>query len=334
MSNPARRHHLVSGEEVLIPAVCWPTSLWPIVQMGLKPVFVDVDPKTLNMDPRDLRRRISESSRAILCVHILGNAAPMGSIMETAREYGLLLFEDTCESLGSTSGGKYLGTFGDFGSYSFYYSHHITSGEGGMVVCHTEEDYDLLRCLRSHGWSREATNRKQLEEDHNDIDPRFLFVNLGYNLRPTEIQAAIAASQLRRLPKSNTVRNRNFEAMISALKAHSDWDEQLAFPEPPDGCEPAWFGLPCLIASRFARYKRNYLSFLTGCGIENRPIVSGNFVRQPAVKLAGIDCRAGDYPGADEIHRRGFFIGIHTQPVPEATIERVSDHLITGLRNL
>jgi len=172
--------------------------VWPIVQLGMEPVLVDIDPHTLNVDLEKLKSKITSKTKAMVVVHILGNSAPMTSLLKLCADNDLIVIEDTCESLGSKTNGKFLGTLGDFGTFSFYYSHHITTGEGGMVLCHSQEDYDLLKCLRAHGWSREMSNRKELEELHSDVDPRFLFVNVGYNFRPMEIQAAFGLHQLER----------------------------------------------------------------------------------------------------------------------------------------
>ena len=152
--NPMRKKYLKPGDEVLIPAVCWSTSLWPLVQYNLKPVFVDIDIHTLNMNIEDLKSKITRKTKAIMCVHLLGLSSDMEEISKIAKKNNLILFEDTCESLGSKFKKKNLGTYGDFGTFSFYYSHQITSGEGGMVVCKNNEDYNILKCLRSHGWSR------------------------------------------------------------------------------------------------------------------------------------------------------------------------------------
>jgi len=150
-ANPARKNHLKKGDQVLIPAVCWSTSVWPIIQMGLEPVFVDVDPETLNVNIEDLQKKITPKTKGVMAVHILGNAAPMKEFFDICQKNNLIVIEDTCESLGSRANEKYLGTIGNFGTFSFYYSHHITTGEGGMVTCQTQEDCDLLKCLRAHG---------------------------------------------------------------------------------------------------------------------------------------------------------------------------------------
>lgn len=327
-SNPARTRRLRAGDQVLIPAVCWSTSLWPVVQMGLEPVFVDVSAETLNVDVDDLRRKIGPRTRGLLAVHILGNSAPMAEILELVAAHDLVLIEDTCESLGSRFGERHLGTLGDFGTYSFYYSHHITTGEGGVVVCDSLEDLDLLRCLRAHGWSRELSNREAVEDAHPDIDPRFLFVNAGYNLRPLEVQAAFGHCQLERLASMNHMRNVNRDRIIAALKAHPRWCGQLEFPLASPDARPVWFGFVALLAPRFAAQRRRYLEHLSRSGVENRPVVSGNFTRQPALKLLGIDCDPAAFPGAEEINQRGFFIGLHTEPLKDETTERLVEILL------
>ncbi len=328
-TNPAMEGGLRDGDEVLVPAVCWSTSVWPLVQMRLKPVFVDVDDTTLNVDITSLKSKLTEKTRAIMAVHVLGGAGPMREVLEVVHDNRLLLFEDTCESLGATYGGRKLGTFGTFGCYSFYYSHHITTGEGGMVVCNRPEHYDLLKCLRAHGWSRELSNRAAVEQQYPELDPRFLFVNSGFNLRPLEIQAVFGACQLERLDAMNATRNANRASIIEACRANPRWRSQFSFAVATPDVEPAWFGLPILLEPRLAGCHRDYLTYLTSNGIENRPIISGNFVRQPAVKLLGIDAKPDDYPGAERVNNRGFFIGLHTEPLPDATVTELADIMLS-----
>ena len=146
--NPYRKKRLKYGDSVLVPTVCWSTSLWPIIQSGLKPVFVDVDPGTLNLDLKDLKKKITKKTKALVLVLVLGNSTNMDELMNLLKKNKIILIEDTCESLGSKYKNKYLGTFGDFSSFSFYSSHQISSGEGGMVCCKTAEDYEILKALR------------------------------------------------------------------------------------------------------------------------------------------------------------------------------------------
>jgi len=322
-TNPARGNRQVKkGTECLIPAVCWSTSLWPVIQMGLIPVFVDVDPTTLNIDAADMQRKITSNTSSIVLVHVLGNTANMDDVMSIVKAQNLMMLEDTCETLGGDYKGKILGTFGDFGSYSFYYSHHITTGEGGMVVCNNKEDYDLLKCLRAHGWSRELPNKAALEAKYPKLDHRFLFVNVGYNLRPMEVSGAMGVLQLKRLGDMNRIRNENHDLIQDAIQKDPNYQDQFDWVQlPNDGYKPAWFGFSALVSKRFAHQTTDFLTYLTEKGVENRPIISGNFANQPGLKLWEIDVKPEDYPGAEQIGKRGFFFGIHVVLLTEDQIK-------------
>lgn len=325
-TNPARSKHLVRGDEVLVPAVCWSTTIAPLLQLGLIPVFVDVDPLTLNISIPDLSRKISPKTRALLVVHVLGNGCPFHDLLDIVEANDLILIEDTCESLGAKYGTSFLGTHGDFGTFSFYYSHHITTGEGGMITCRTLEDLDLIRCLRAHGWTRELSRREEIESHYGDIDSRFLFVNAGFSVRPIEVQAAIGLCQIARLGEMNVVRNRNRERLIVTLRRHPDWQEQLSFIEPGEGIEPAWFGFAALLSG--SRSLKEYLEKLSRSGVENRPIISGNFTRQPMLELFGLQEDPKEFPGAEAIHERGFFIGLHSVELDDEILRKLADMLL------
>lgn len=322
-TNPARGPRQVKkGSECLVPAVCWSTSLWPVIQMGLVPVLVDVNPVTLNVDVADMQRKITSRTSAMVLVHVLGNAANMDDVMSIVNAQGIMLLEDTCESLGASYNGKMLGTLGDFGSYSFYYSHHITTGEGGMVTCKTKEDYDLLRCLRAHGWSRELSNKAELQKKYPKCDHRFLFVNVGYNLRPMEVSGAMGILQLKRLKDMNRIRNLNHDTLETAIKKHPGYKGQFDFVEiPSSDYDPAWFGFSALVNKRYKHQHADFLEYLTEKGIENRPVISGNFANQPGLELFDLQIKPEDFPGAEAIGKRGFFFGIH---VIELTNEQVT----------
>jgi len=327
-ANPQRAKRLRPGDEVLVPSVCWSTSVWPILQMGLVPVFVDIELNTLNADLTDMKKRLTPRTRGVMAVHVLGNSTPMGALLDFVRDHDLILIEDTCESLGSRYKDHYLGALGDLGTYSFYYSHHITTGEGGMVVCNDPDDYNLLLCLRSHGWSRPLSNRAALERENPQIDPRFLFVNVGYNLRPLEVQAAFGLCQLGRLNTMNAIRNENKSRLAQVLQAHPRWNGQFIFPSAAPDTTPAWFGLPCLLHEDLQQTHRQYLDYLTAHGVENRPIVSGNFVRQPALRLHGLNYDPLAFPSAEIINRRGFFIGVHTERIEDSILQQVADTML------
>lgn len=308
ISNPLFTESVPQGSEVLIPAICWATSLWPIVQMGLKPVWVDVNPYDFQINLDDMRSKINENTSAVLFVHILGMSTNMDKAMEICAEHSLVVIEDTCESLGSKFNGRALGTFGVFGTYSLYYSHHITTIEGGMVVCKRQEDVDLLKCLRSHGWTRQLSNKDALEKTHSNIDPRFLFVNLGYNLRPMELQGVLGISQLQKLDRYNDTRKKNYVNLRRVLD-EKNTNCILCFVTKRDGLDCAWFSFPIMINSSCKDRLLSYKEFLSSKGVENRPIISGNFNRQPALELFGIKSN-DELFGADYIHECGFYIGI------------------------
>ncbi len=295
---------------------------------GFGAIFVDVDPITMNVDLVGLVLRITPRTRSFLAVHVLGNMCDMDELMKICREHSLVLVEDTCESLGSMHGGKFLGTFGEFGTFSFYFSHHITTGEGGMVVCHTEEDADLLRCLRVHGWTRELSNKYEYHESFPHVDERFMFVNVSYNLRPLEMSGAIGKCQLARLDTMNQLRKDNRARLISTLKGHPNWNNQFRFTEALVKADPACFGFVALLQKNAKSELKFYLEFLTQQGIEHRPIISGNFTQQPSVKSLGISTDPKGYPGAEDIGSRGFFIGAHTYPLQDDHLKYLADTML------
>jgi CDP-6-deoxy-D-xylo-4-hexulose-3-dehydrase len=330
--NPARARRLSAGDYVAVPSVCWSTSIWPLVQLGLRPVLVDSDSGTLNLCIESLRAAMARFPiRAVMMVHILGNTTDMDQLLSIVSDNDMILIEDTCESLGSTHRGRTLGTVGDFGTYSFYFSHHMTTIEGGMVVTNSLEDYDLLKCLRAHGWSREQSNRLQIEAAHPSIDPRFLFINAGYNLRPMEIQAAFGLEQLKRLDMMNDNRKLNFRRLRDAFMASPRWHGQLEFPQPGEHSDPCWFGFPFLVAGETQFNYPKFTELLMHRGVDTRPIVSGNMALQPAVKMFDVDCSLAPFEGAQRIHDRGVFIGIHTEPLPASRIAWLVDAVLASL---
>lgn len=334
LANKLRAKHCNPGDQVLIPAVCWSTSLHPLLQCGLKPVWVDVDPKTLNVTLAELEKKYNPNVKAILAVHVLGNATCMTELLAFAKKHDLMLIEDTCESLGSfyddgSGQQRMLGTAGDFGTYSFYFSHHITSGEGGMVVCQTEDDYNLLRCLRAHGWTRHLTNAAEVDARYPDVDSRFLFINLGYNLRPLEVQAAMLRVQLGKLDKFNACRRDNVMRITNALVKDSRFQGQLELMGASQGTDPAWFGIACVLKESFNAQLGEYLAYLSRCGVENRPIISGNFIRQPVVRDYCPTENPAEYAGAEILHSRGFFLGVHQLPISQEKVQKLVDIMLS-----
>ena len=263
LTNPLAKNKLTNGDEVIIPAVCWSTSLWPLIQNNLKPVFADVELDTFNLDLDKIEEKITKKTKAVMLVHVLGMSTNMDRLKKIIKKHNLILIEDACESLGASYNKKKLGTIGKFGTYSFYYSHQITSGEGGMVVCDDINDYNILKSLRSHGWSRNTTFHKKLSKKFNKLDKRFLFIGPGYNVRPTEIQSAIAFNQFKRLGKFMDLRNQNRDKIIKSLKNHKKWNDQFSFVKVDKKIEPSWFGLPILVNKKFKKVKNLFLENLS-----------------------------------------------------------------------
>ena len=313
--NPLRKNRFKIGDEAIIPALCWSTSLWPLVQAGLKPVFVDIDKSTLNVDVDELIKKITPRTKVIMAIHVLGNSCNIEKIKNICDKKNIILIEDTCESLGSKFKNKHLGTYGDFGTYSFYYSHQITCGEGGAVVCNSFDDYKLLYSLRAHGWARGPNEPKKNDPILKKRDSKFIFINSGFNLRPTDLAAAIASSQLKRLKKFIKIRLNNREKIINKIIKSKKWNYQFSFLKSSNFVTPSWFGLPILVDKRFIKIKKKFLDYLEQLGVENRPIISGNFLNQPCTKLYKLNPKNLKFKNCQEIEDRGFFIGIHTQPI-------------------
>lgn len=326
--NPQRKKKLLPGDEVLIPVVCWSTSLWPIVQNNLKPVFVDIDLKNLNLDLEKLSQSLTSKTKAIMCVHVLGLSADMDFIVNFAKKNNLIIIEDTCESLGSKFNNKLLGSFGTVGTFSFYYSHQITSGEGGMIVCNSKEDYEILYALRAHGWSRCPTNKKKIEKKYPELDSRFIFINSGYNLRPTDIQAAIGLSQFRKKDIFKKNRNYNRELIIKEVRQSGKFKNQIEFLECSKKIDPSWFGLVVLINKQYVKKKFKYLKYLGEKKIETRPVISGNFINQPAIKLYKLNKIKKKYNNAQVVENLGFFIGLHTKIISNNLARYIATHLL------
>ena len=327
--NPLRKNTFKPGDEVLIPALCWPTSLWPLVQAGLKPKFVDVDTKTLNVKVKDILKKITKKTKVILLIHVLGNSTDVDLISNIAKKKKIIVIEDTCESLGTKYKGKSLGTFGDFGTYSFYYSHQISSGEGGMVVCNSFDDYQILLSMRAHGWSRNLKLHKNIDKYYPNLDKRFIFVNSGFNLRPTDIAASIGSSQLDSLSKFIKIRKKNRVKIIKSLKMSPNWDNQYQFLEINKNVNPSFFGFPIIISKKYQGLKKQLLIKLEKLGIESRPIISGNFLNQPAAKLFKFKQKPTDFPNSQSIEDRGFFIGLHAKPINNFKLKLLVNSLLS-----
>ena len=301
---------LKPGDEVLVPAICWSTSLWPIIQSGLKVKFVDIDIETLNISLIDLEKKVSRKTKALMLVHALGNCADMTKLTDICKKNNIILIEDTCEALGSTFKNKPLGTFGELSSFSFYYSHHITSGEGGMVCTKNSKYFEIIKSLRSHGWSRDLTKSKKIANKYKNIDKNWIFINSGFNLRPTDINAAIGIQQLKRIKKILSIRKYNFIKIKNELIKNKKFNKQFSIIENQKHSNIAWFGIPFILNSKDKKYKLSVMDKLNKKGVMTRPIISGNFANQPSIKLYKIKTGT-KLDNADLIDKSAFFLGLH-----------------------
>ncbi len=317
--NPYRKKRLKRGDEILIPSLCWSTSLWPIIQSGLKPKFVDVEKNTLNIDLKDLKSKITKKTKGILIVHVLGNSTNMNELIKIKKKHNLYLIEDTCESLGTKFRNKYLGSFGEFSSFSFYSSHQISSGEGGMICCKNQEDFEILKALRAHGWSRGLKNEQKISRKNKHLDKRFIFYNSGFNLRSTDIAASIGLSQFQDLDKFIKIRKLNREKIIKELNK-SKIRNKIDIIRENDGVKASWFGIP-IVLSRTIN-KKLFIKKVEKNGVETRPIISGNFLNQPSIKKYNLKTNS-KMKNADFINNYGFFIGLPTKPISSVIIKKL-----------
>jgi CDP-6-deoxy-D-xylo-4-hexulose-3-dehydrase len=272
------------GDEVIVPSLSWSTSVWPIIQLGLIPVFVDCSLDTFNIDPLKLEKSISSKTKAILLVHVYGNPCDMDQILKIGKKNNLIILEDTCEAMGAEYKKKKAGTFGIMSTFSLYFSHHITSLEGGICCTNNKKVIESLRVLRAHGWSRETENKEYYIKKYKNFDPRFIFIELGYNLRPTEVQASIAKLQLKKLKRIIFLRRRNYKFYIKYLKSIDN--DKIFIQKEEKNSKASWFGFAFILNNKkYPNLDRKLVSdYLKKNKIENRPIIAGNIARHPVMK--------------------------------------------------
>jgi CDP-4-dehydro-6-deoxyglucose reductase, E1 len=298
---------LKKGDEIITPAVTWATTVFPIANVGAVPVIVDVELDTFDINPKEIEKAITPKTKAIMLVHLLGNPCKMQEIIRIALQNNLIIIEDACESHGAEYYGKKTGSFGEMSTFSFYYSHHITTIEGGMILTNNDTLSDLLKSLRVFGWIRELDSKDIISRQYPDLNPMFLFLNVGYCFRPTEIQGAFGIHQLKKLDNFVEIRRKNAEYLNSKLKKY---DKYLQLHLERDNTKHCWFGYPITIKSNSPFARKNLIAHLEEAGIETRPIMTGNIVCHPAMTL--IDYKfSGPLSNADVITNNSFFFGNH-----------------------
>lgn len=304
---------LQRGDEVIVPAVSWSTTYYPLYQYGLKIKFVDIDLQTLNYDLDQLEAAVSDKTRAIMAVNLLGNPNDFDRILTLMEGRNILLMEDNCESMGATYAGKQAGTFGVMGTFSSFFSHHISTMEGGMIVTDDEELYQILLSLRAHGWTRNLPKHNLVCSDKSDdpFEESFRFVLPGYNVRPLELEGALGLEQVKRLPHLIAERRKNGKLMQAAMGNHPTLLIQQ------ECGDSSWFGFSLTIKPGTPMTRKQLVNKLVDLGFECRPIVAGNFAKNEVVKYFDHEVH-GMLKNAEHIDQYGLFIGNHHYPIPEA----------------
>ncbi len=307
LTNPMVPDRIEPGSEIITPAVTWVTTVYPIVNVGCVPVLVDVDSETFNILPEEVEKALSGKTRALMPVHLLGSPCLIDQLRKTAEERDLFLVEDACESTGAEFRGHKVGTFGDMGTFSFYMSHHISTIEGGMIVTDDDDFYEYLKAMRAFGWVRDLRDSKKFSEENPGIDPRFLFLTSGYNLRPTEIQGAFGIHQIKKLDKFIAMRRRNAQYWNKKLQSYED---MVILPREDPETRHVYFGYPLTLRKGAQVSREEMVAYLEKRGVETRPIMAGNILEQPVMRQ--LKHRAvGDLRNSRLIMRRSFFFGNH-----------------------
>jgi len=322
------------GDEVITVAAGFPTTVNAIVQNRLIPVFLDVQVPTYNVDVSQLEEALSPKTRAIILAHTLGNPFDLKTISEFAEKHSLWLVEDCCDALGAKFNGQMVGTFGQLATASFYPAHHITMGEGGAVLTRSSELKKLLESFRDWGrdcWclpGADGTCGKRYEWDFPTLpagyDHKYIYSHIGYNLKATDMQAAVGLAQLAKLPAFIEARKANFEVLYAGLAGLQD---RLILPQATPGSDPSWFGFPLALRPESGFSRKKLLQFLEARHIGTRLLFGGNLTRQPAYQ--GVEYRqVGDLSQTDFVMNQVFWLGVYpglTRPMLDYVIESVHD---------
>jgi CDP-6-deoxy-D-xylo-4-hexulose-3-dehydrase len=309
---------LQRGDEVIVPSISWATTYYPLQQYGLRLRFVDVDLTTLNIDVSQLERALTPRTRMVVAVSILGNPCQLDTLRAFCDRHGLYLFEDNCESMGATLGGRPCGTFGDINTFSSFFSHHISTMEGGVLATEDTELYHLARSLRAHGWTRDVPDETTIyERRSDDFFEAYRFILPGYNARPLELAGAVGVEQLKKLDGMIAVR-RNNAALFQAL---FEGDERFIIQRELAGARSSWFSFTVILNPELDIDRRKVMNELKDAGIGYRIITGGCFLRHDVIKYFEYDT-VGEIVNANIAHDRGFFVGNHPQDL-RPQIERL-----------
>ena len=298
----SNKYDLNKGDEVIVPAVSWATTYTVLYQHGLKLRFVDIDLKTLNLDLNAVEKSITEKTKAIFAVNLLGNPNDFSRLLEICEKHNLILIEDNCESMGAKYNNKYAGTFGVMGTFSTFYSHHMATMEGGMILTEDQELNEIAQSLRSHGWTRNLSDNSPYHTKKEEFYEMFNFIFPGYNVRPVEMEAAIGREQLKKLDnflKERKTNGKYFSELFSQL-------DNIKIQENVD--DSSFFGFPLIFENTNTRQK--IIDLFNKEGVECRPIVAGNFTKNKVISYFDYSIY-GNLTNSDNIHENGLFIGNH-----------------------
>lgn len=306
-----KKPKLKKGDEVIVPAVSWSTTYFPLQQYDLKLKFVDIDLNTLNYDLNSLKSAISENTKMIMVVNLLGNPNDFDTIKDLIGKRDIIILEDNCESMGAKYKGKQAGCFGIMGTFSTFYSHHMATMEGGIVSTDDEEIYHILLSLRAHGWTRNLPKENHVSNKSDDwFTESFRFVLPGYNVRPLEMSGAIGLEQLKKLPSFLAKRRINAKQFIKLFNNHPDFIIQKEIEE------SSWFGFSLIIKPESKLSRQEVIEKLSNNGIECRPIVTGDFTQNEVLKYFKYEIH-DDLINAKYLHENGLFVGNHQELLAE-----------------
>jgi len=328
------KKRLEKGDEVITTACGFPTTLNPIIQNGLKPVFVDVELGTYNIKVDLIENALSERTKAIFIPHTLGNPANIKKLMEISKEYDLWFIEDNCDALGSKYDNKYTGTYGHISTFSFYPAHHITMGEGGAVLTSDPLLKEIISSFRDWGrdcWCEPGCDNTcgkrfgwQLGELPFGYDHKYVYSHIGYNLKITDMQAAVGTEQLKKLPKFIEARKKNFSIIYNQLKNYEDY---LLLPKIEENADPSWFGFPVIVENNKEFTRDDIVNFLETNKVATRMLFGGNLTKQPAYK--DIDFKLEDsLVNTDKVMEKLFWVGVY----PGITEEKM-EYMLNVFKN-
>ena len=299
----AKNNRLERGDEVIVPAVSWSTTYFPLQQYGLKLKFVDIDLETLNYDLNALENAISDDTQLLVAVNLLGNPNDFDVINALIKDKDIIVLEDNCESMGAEYKGKQTGTFGKVSTFSTFFSHHMATMEGGLVTTDDEELYHILLSLRAHGWTRDLPKNNRISnKNENEFEESYRFVLPGYNVRPTEMSGAIGVEQLKKLPAFLEQPRENSDLFTSLFGDNPNFIIQTEIGS------SSWFGFSLIVKPTSQLNRADIVTKLKQNNIDCRPIVAGNFTRNEAMRYFDYDI-FGKLINADYLHEHGFFIG-------------------------